>query len=586
MQVARSSALRRLRIISSSVTARSSIGDRGGRLQSCFASGSVRHASSRSEEHYDIITIGSGGGAKVSTPAANLGFKVAMIEHGFDAFGEHLVGLGGTCLTRGCIPSKMLIHPADVVTELAEAERFGIKAEYHGIDFEKLVQRVCDAVDGDSKSILPGYQEKNPFPDRKHLYTGTAKFVGPKTVQVTGSKLGQPDKTISADYIFLAAGAVPQVPPIPGLKGTPFLTSTEALRLKQMPKKLIVIGAGYIATELGHMYGALGTEVHMMARSELLRTMDVDARKEFSRVFSERYNLHTGVTFKEVQHDGKSFSLRYSCAANGPGDLIMEADQLLVCTGVDPVGPQLDLQNTGVELKEKGFVQVDGCLRTKASGIWSYGDLAGNYLFRHCANFEGEYLMEHVVYPLALAKGLLSPEQTALLPTEVVEKFSPEKAKSFATPEALADALSYPPLDYDQGMPWAVFSNPQVAGIGFSEDELIAKGMVEGKDYIKGINNYASSAMGDARLSDHGFVKILVEVKTRKILGCVVVGYEASTMVHQVIPVMRERGRLEDCLYMIYIHPALPEIFRNACRKARDALVKCGAEVPLKLRLK
>lgn len=169
------------------------------------------------------------------------------------------------------------------------------------------------------------------------------------------------------------------------------------------------------------------------------------------------------------------------------------------------------------------------------------------------------------------------------MPAAVRDKFGQGE---WDDPDALARALQYPPLDYDQGMPWAVFSNPQVAGIGASEDGLIAKGLVEGVDYIKGINPYEKSAMGDARMSDHGFVKVLVDVKTRRILGCVVVGYEASTMVHQVIPVMRMRGLLDDCLYMIYIHPALPEIFRNACRKARDALVSCGADVPLKLRLK
>lgn len=521
----------------------------------------------------------------MSTPAANLGFKVAMVEHGFDAFGEHLVGLGGTCLNRGCIPSKMLIHPADVATEIAEAERFGIKATYDGIDFPKLVERVCKAVDGDSTAVHTGYGPKNPIPERKHLYTGTAKFVGPKTLRVAGSKTDptEPTKTISADYVFVAPGAKPAVPPIPGLKDTPFLTSTEALRLKDKPKKLIVIGAGYIATELGHMYGALGTEVHMMARSELLRTMDVDARKEFSRVFGQRYNVHTGVSFERVDYDAAQQQFTLTYGQGGSGGRVLQADALLVCSGVDMVASLMDAQHANIELRDQGIVKVDDCLRTTAPGVWSFGDAAGNYLFRHCANFEGEYLLENVVYPIALAKGLLSAEQQAWLPAAVIAKFG---SGDWSDPNAVAQALEYPALDYGQGMPWAVFSNPQVAGIGDSEDDLNAKGLVEGKDYIKGINPYEKSAMGDARMSDHGFVKVLVEVQTRRILGCVIVGYEASTMVHQVIPVMRTRGLLDDCLYMIYIHPALPEIFRNACRKARDALVACGGDVPLKLRLK
>merc|ERR1711924_69369 len=252
-------------------------------------------------------------------------------------------------------------------------------------------------------------------------------------------------------------------------------------------------------------------------------------------------------------------------------------------TGVDPVAPLMDTSAAGIELREQGFVKVDECLRTSTPGVWSFGDVAGNFLFRHCANFEGEYLMENVIYPIAYARGLLSEQQKSLLPDSVRQKFG---QGDWANPNALAQALEYPPLDYDQGMPWAVFSNPQVAGIGAAEDDLMAKGLKEGVDYVKGINPYEKSAMGDARMSDHGFVKILVDVKTRRILGCVVVGFEASTMVHQVIPIMRTRGLLGDCLYMIYVHPALPEIFRNACRKARDALVACGADVPLKLRLK
>lgn len=494
--------------------------------------------------HYDVITIGSGGGAKVSTPAANLGFKVAMIEHGFDVFGTHKAGLGGTCLNRGCIPSKMLIHPADVMVELREAERFGIKATTEGIDFESLVTRVSDTIDKDSNSILPGYEGK----PNKHLYRDTAKFIGNKTLQVG-------DKVITADYIFLAAGAEPSVPPIAGLEGIPYLTSTEALRLPKLPKKMIVIGAGYIACELGHMFGALGTEVHMMARSELLRAMDGEAKAEFARVFSERYFCHIGVDMQRVEHsEADGFTLHYLDKDKQPQTLT--ADQLLVCTGVTPVGAKLDLEKTGVELRKGGFIQVDDRLRTTCPGIWSFGDLAGNYLFRHCANFEGEYLLENVIHPLA-------------------ELRKDGRARSeISVPD-------YAPIEYT-GMPWAVFSNPQVAGVGMSEEEVQAAGIA----YVKGVNPYRKSAMGDARLSDHGFVKVLIEQGTRRILGVIMVGYEASTMIHTVIPLMRLGGKLDDLLYMIYIHPALPEILRNACRKARDALVASGDDVPLKLRLK
>jgi len=551
------------------------------------------------DEHYDIITIGSGGGSKVSTPAANLGLKVAMVEHGFDVLGEHRSGLGGTCLNRGCIPSKMLIHPADVATELQEASRFGIQAEYKGIDFSFLVNHTSSSINKDSDGIWKGYHENNKLADTKHLYTGTAKFVGPKTLKIEGSRgqeaqglagRGKGDRVISADYIFIAAGSEPMIPYIEGLTETPYLTSTEALRLIDLPKKVMVIGGGYIATELGHMYGGLGSEVHMFARSVVLRAMDKDARVEFSRVFSERYNVHTGIKFDKVTFDAatKMFTMTYT---QGGESKTMEADQLLVCAGVTPVGGKLDAGNTGVSVNGRGFVEVDENLRTKVPGIYAFGDIIGNYLFRHCANYEGEYLLENVIYPLAHAKGLLPADKVAWLPPHVAAAVEGKGASV----DDFIGALTYDAINYNDGnereqqcgsMPWAVFSNPQVAGVGASEDQLIERGMKEGVDYIKGINMYKSSAMGDARMSDHGFAKVLVSTKDRSILGSVIVGYEASTMIHQVVPVFTQGGKLEDLLYMIHIHPALNEILRNACRKARNALVDGGFDVPLKLRLK
>lgn len=489
--------------------------------------------------HFDIITIGSGGGAKISTPANKLGFKVAMLEHGFDVRlpGEaHRDGLGGTCLNRGCIPSKMLIHPADVVTEIKEAARFNITASFGGVDMEKLVTRVSAAVDGDSDSIKPGY-DNNP---NKRWFSESATFIGPKTLQVG-------NRVLTADRIFLAGGAEPLIPDIPGLASSPYLTSTEALRLTKQPKSMIVIGAGYIAVELGHYFGALGTEVHMMARSKLLRVCDEEVRAEFDRVFSERYHVHSGIGFKKVEHDvATGFTMTYS--DSGGVERTMVAEQLLVVTGVKPATERLQLEKTGVELRSGGFVKVDDCLRTTCEGIWSFGDMAGNYLFRHCANFEADYLMEQVLYPL---------KETGVTPTQ------------------------YPPVDYT-GMPYAVFSNPQVAGVGLTEEECQQQGI----RYVKGVNLYAKSAMGDARLSDHGFAKLLIEVGTRRILGCHIVGYESSTMIHQVVPLMRLNGKLDDLLYCIYIHPALNEILRNAARKARDALMQAGDKVPLLLQLK
>lgn len=454
---------------------------------------------------YDVIVIGSGGGAKITSPAAKLGLKVACIEK---------EALGGTCLNRGCIPSKMLIHPADVAHAIKTASKFDIHNDPRfTVDFEKLITRISNTVDRNSAGIAVGY-DKNPNID---FYHAQAQFVSDKVVHVAGEE-------ITADKIFISVGARPSIPNIEGLNETPYMTSTEALRSTTLPQKMVVIGAGYIAVELGHAYGALGTEVHFLVRSRFLRAEDSEISDEFTRVFSHQYNVHLGTTPTRVEHRNDMFRITY---ANQDGqEMHMTADALLVATGITPNNDTLRLENTKVKLTEKGFIKVDGHLQTSVKGIYALGDCVGNYFFRHSVNFEGEYLFDQV--------------------------FLKKPAKPIA----------YPPV------PHAIFSNPQVAGVGKTEDEL----KKEGVDYVAGTNPYAKSAMGMALLSDHGFCKVLIERKTKKILGAHIIGDEASNMIHMLIAFMNKNGTLDDLLNMIYIHPALPEIVRNAARLAQAEL--------------
>jgi len=205
--------------------------------------------------HFDVVVIGSGAGSKLVRPVADLGFKVAIIEK--DA-------LGGTCLNRGCIPSKMLIHSADVMAEIQEAHRFGISGDpIYNIQFMDLIKRVSDTVDSDSEHIKPLYEN---HPNVTH-FSCECHFLDNTHIQVD-------DHVISGDKIFIAAGARPKIPDINGLKGTPYWTSTDALRPSHQPKSMIIIGGGYIAVELGYFYGMLGTQVEFIVRSKLLRPED------------------------------------------------------------------------------------------------------------------------------------------------------------------------------------------------------------------------------------------------------------------------------------------------------------------------
>jgi dihydrolipoamide dehydrogenase len=462
-------------------------------------------------KQYDVIVIGSGGGGKITSPAAHLGFKVACIEK--DA-------LGGTCLNRGCIPSKMLIHPADVAVEIKQASKFDIKVDANiSVDFKRLVTRISETVDTDSSRIGLGYG-RNPNID---FYPHEAKFVSNKVVSVGDMKL-------TADKIFIAVGARPQIPLLEGLNGTPYMTSTEALRRTALPKKMIVMGAGYIAVELGHAYGALGCEVHFLVRSRFLRKEDNTISDEFTRAFSGLYRSHLGVTPTKVEYHGDQFTVSYQ-TKDGETKQIT-ADALLVATGIVSNADTLGLENTDIQLTDDHFIKVDEYLQTSADSVYALGDCIGRYFFRHSVNFEGEYLFNTLFV---------------------------EKAKK---------PIRYPPI------PHAIFSHPQVAGVGKTEEQLKSEGI----DYVAGVNPYAKSAMGMALLSDHGLCKILVDRQTRKILGAHIVGVEASDMIHMLIAFMCKEGTLDDLLNMVYIHPALPEIVRNAARKA-DAAFKIDTRV-------
>ena len=460
--------------------------------------------------HYDVIVIGSGGGAKISTPASKLGYRVALIEKG---------ALGGTCLNRGCIPSKMLIHVSEVAETIKNSSKHFFKQQGYSIDFASLVEWVCKTIDEESQSIEPAI-ENNP---NLTWYREHARFVSPNTICVGAEE-------ISGDKIFIAAGARPKIPDIEGLAQTPFLTSTEALRLKTQPRRLVILGAGYIATELGFYFAGLGTETHLFCRTTPLRHLDSEVQTEFNKHFCKVCKIYQQSKIRSVEHDHNIFYIEYEKEGRIK---ILECDQLLVATGVVPNTDDLGLDKAGVKTNQNQFICVDEHLKTTASHIWAFGDVAGNYLFRHSANYEGQYLLETVIHQKNIR-----------------------------------------PIDYT-AMPYAVFSSPQIAGVGATEEDLKTQNI----PYVVGLNKYSQSAMGMALRSDSGFVKLLIHQKTRKILGCHIIGEQASVLIHEVLPIMRFGGTLEHLLDTIHIHPALSELIRNAARRAVQSLINAGEKL-------
>jgi dihydrolipoamide dehydrogenase len=456
---------------------------------------------------YDVIVIGSGGGMKVALPAAAMGLKTALLER---------ESVAGTCLNRGCIPSKMLIYPTELPGRLRAAERINVTAAGDmKVDFPALVERTSRTVDAMSES------QRRSLAQTPHLdfYADHGTFIAERTLRVG-------DAEIRAHKVFIATGSKPGIPAIPGLKNTPFMTSREALRRTDLPARLLVIGAGYIAVELGTAYAAAGAEVTFLVRSRFLRHEDREVAEAFARVFGKTHDICQGLSPARIHFEDGLFSV--TCSGSEGRDIRHQADALLVATGVTPCTDDLDLDRTGVQVDEAGYIRVDGHLRTACEGVYALGDCVGNYLFRHTVNYEGEYLV----------RSALQGETGA-------------------------------PLDYGP-VPHAVFSDPEIAGVGLTEEEALA----QGHPFVVGRGRYAESNAGLARGYQYGFAKLLVDRKTRRLLGAHILGDEASDLIHILIMAMKLQGTLDQLLDTIFIHPALPEVVRDA---ARDAYRQLGS---------
>ncbi len=458
-------------------------------------------------KNYDVIVIGSGGGSKIARPSAHLGNKVAIIERG---------EMGGTCLNHGCIPSKMLIHPAELVADFKEAQLFDINVDPSSItvNAEKLIKRVTQTITSEEASVAPIYR-KTP---NVELFQGHAKFLSNKVVEINGEQL-------TAEKIFITTGVRAHIPEIPGLEGTPYITHKEALRLSKKPKSMIVIGGGYIAVELGFFYAEMGTKTTFLVRDRMIKAEDHEVIDLFEEVFSSKYPVILGATPTQVRYENEEFTVTYKTKVGESFTITAEA--LLIATGMIPNTDNLGLENTTIKTDTKGFVVVDDSLQTSVENTWAFGDVIGQFLFRHSANYQGEYLLK----------------------------------------TAFTDDLFKPPIKYPP-MPHAIFTSPQVAGVGLTEKEAREKHM----DIIVGKSLYKNSGMGMALLATEksGFCKLIYEKKTRKLVGAHLIGREAATMIHMCIAYMKMNATIEDMLDTIYIHPALPEIVRNAVRKAAE----------------
>lgn len=454
-------------------------------------------------EDFDVLVIGAGSGMNVVANAVASGLKTALVESG---------PMGGTCVNRGCIPSKMLIYPADVIAMIKEAEKLGINATVDSVDFEKIMTHMRHHVNEDS-------QQETKDVERASNVTWF-KTIGEFTSDYT-MKVG--NAVVRADRIFIVSGARPAIPPIKGIDKVPYLTSDTVLEIDKPPKSMIIIGGGYIAAEYSHFFSAMDTEVTIIQRSSrLLPDEEPEISDLLKKEMGKRVQIFTNYEAVEVE---EKKGVKTVTAKQRDNKTMKEfsAETLLVAAGRVPNSDLLKPEKTGVELDEGGYVKVNEFLETGKANIWAFGDAIGKQMFKHVANYESEVAWHNAVHD--------------------------HKVK----------------VDYSAA-PHAVFTHPQVASVGLKEVEARQKGykILVSKAFHK------DTALGSAMGEPEGFVKVVVEQKTGRILGGHIIGPYASILVQEIINAMVSDDRtIAPIIQGMHIHPAMSEVVQRAFANLR-----------------
>lgn len=445
---------------------------------------------------YDLVVVGAGTGNAIINRDFDH-WRVAIVEEGV---------FGGTCLNRGCIPSKMFVHTADIAETVRHAGAFGVDAHVDYVRWPDVRDRVFGRIDPlGPESVVNRQAEANV-----DVHTGKAEFVDEHTLAVDGVQ-------IRGHRFVLAAGARPFVPPIEGLDEVPHHTSATIMRLDRLPEHLIIIGGGFVASEMAHIFRGLGSRVSIVARGDrLVQHEDGEVSARFTELYRNRMEVHLHSTVARVSavDDG----LRVEVVVEGEGvDLV--GDTLLVATGRVPNADLLNVGAAGVTTDPLGFVITDEHLRTNVDHIWAIGDMTNRLQLKHFANAQLPAIRHNVLHPDA--------------PVEV-------------TPHHI---------------PHAVFADPQVAAVGATEEELGAAG----RSYLVGRRDYSGTAYGWALEDKSSFCKVLVDPDTRLLLGAHIIGPDASLLLQQLVLAMELEITVDDVARrQIFIHPALSEVVENA----------------------
>ena len=450
------------------------------------------------DDHYDLLVLGGGmAGLPVSIRCAHKDLDVALVEDDL---------LGGTCLNRGCIPTKTMLRSAEIARLIDRADEFGIDVDGESrTDMDAVVERQQRVVE----SIRTGAYDNVESTESLDLVEGRGVFESSDEVAVD-------DRVLSADRIVVNTGARPAQPPIDGIEKVESLDSTSALEMSEVPDHLVVVGGGYVGCEDAQMYARFGADVTLFQRGErVLPGEEPDASQVIEDAFeSEGIDVHTGTSVDALSESDETVEV--TASRNGE-TLTVDASDVLIAAGRRPNTDGIGLEKAGVETDELGFVKADEQYETTADGVWALGDVTGMPMFTHSARDDAALLYRHLVKD------------------EEIDRT-------------------------DRHVPHAVFTDPAVGRVGLTE----AEAREAGHDVAIGRTEYEEQGKPKALGETEGFVKIVTDADTDEILGAHIVGEGGADLVHELVVAMELGGTASDVANAIHVHPTLSEVVNSA----------------------
>ena len=484
-------------------------------------------------EEYDLISIGTGSAMHVvdAMLQTNPNLRVAVIDKDEP---------GGICLTRGCIPSKLLLYPAEMVRTIEKANEFGIDIQLHKIDFNKVMERMRHHVNEEINMIRNGLSESQNI----DYYHDTAEFIEPYTLKVGN------DVAIRAKMIFLCTGSKPIIPPIKGLENITYHTSDTILAMDRLPESIAIVGGGYIAAEYGHFFSSMGshvtiigrnkqflpyeeTEISSLAKLKLRNHMTIITNSEVIEVSSltrwkhadDDDDANSKRSSDKTSHEQKERRLLIARDMTNGERMTITAEEVLIAAGRGANTDMLHPERASIKTDENGWIVVNEYLETSQPNVWAFGDANGVYPFKHKANYEAE-----LVYYNA-----------------VLKKDEKKKVKK----------------DY-HAVPHGVFTYPEIAAVGLGEREALAN--YGENNIVLGIARYEDTAKGIAMGIKDCFVKVIVKADDLELIGAHIIGPHASVLIQEIVNIMytQHERTMKPILSAMHIHPALSEVVQRS----------------------